>query len=113
MEYKMKNRLFTTLFFVLFVFTVQAVFAQKAETKPTKEKAITEQAKSTEKKAEVKIWNEVCPVMGNKVNPKTPTAEYKGKTIGFCCAGCDKKFKADPEAYMKNLSADGKTFVKK
>jgi YHS domain-containing protein len=110
----MKKQLFTTLFFVLFAFTLQAVFAQKAETKPAKEKAKTVQAKTTEKKAEVKkIWNEVCPVMGNKVNPKTPTAEYKGKTIGFCCAGCDKKFKADPETYMKNLSADGKTFVKK
>ncbi|MBA4317661.1 MAG: hypothetical protein C0412_04605 [Flavobacterium sp.] len=109
----MKKQLFTTLFIVLFAFTFQAVLAQKTETKPTKEKVKTVQTKTTEKKAEVKIWNEVCPVMGNKVNPKTPTAEYKGKTIGFCCAGCDAKFKADPEKYMKNLSADGKTFVKK
>jgi YHS domain-containing protein len=110
----MKRQLFTTLFFVLIAFTFQAVYAQKADTKQTQQKAKTVQAKTTDKKAEVKkIWNVVCPVMGNKVNPKIPTAEYKGKTIGFCCAGCDKKFRADPETYMKNLSADGKTFVKK
>lgn len=110
----MNKQLFTTLFIVLFAFTMQAVSAQKAETNQTKEKTKTVQAKTTDTKTVAKkIWNEVCPVMGNKVNPKTPTAEYKGKTIGFCCAGCDSKFKADPETYMKNLSADGKTFVKK
>lgn len=108
----MKKQLFVTLFLVLTVFTVQSVLAQKAETKQVKAK--TEQAKTTAKKAETKaIWNKVCPVMGNAVNPKTPTAEYKGKTIGFCCAGCDAKFKKDPETYMKNLSEDGTKFVGK
>lgn len=110
----MKKQLFATLVFVLFAFTMQAVFAQKAETKPVKEKAKTEKTKVAVKKTDAKkIWNEVCPVMGNKVNPKTPTAEYKGKTIGFCCPGCDAKFKKDPEKYMKNLSEDGKKFVGK
>lgn len=107
----MKKQLFTTVLFVLFAFTMQAVFAQKTETKQTKEKTKTET--TVKKAAAKKIWNEVCPVMGNKVNPKSPTVEYKGKVIGFCCAGCDAKFKKDPETYMKNLSADGKTFVKK
>jgi len=41
------------------------------------------------------------------------TVEYRGKLIGFCCAGCDKKFISDPENYMKNLSADGKIFIGK
>lgn len=59
------------------------------------------------------IWNEVCPVLGNKVDPKVQTVDYKGKKIGFCCAGCDSKFKADPEKYMANLSADGKKFSRK
>lgn len=107
----MKKQLFITLVFVLFAFTFQAVSAQN-ETKPVKEKAKTE--KTTVKKTDAKkIWNAVCPVMGEKVNPKAPTAEYKGKTIGFCCAGCDEKFKKDPEKYMKNLSKDGKKFVGK
>ncbi len=59
-----------------------------------------------------KIWNKYCPVRGEEVDPESPTVMYKGKKIGFCCPGCDKKFKADPEKYMKNLSEDGKLFIK-
>lgn len=61
----------------------------------------------------VEIWNKVCPVKGEPVDPKAPTYTYKGKTYGFCCKGCDTKFKADPEKYINNLSKDGKTFVGK
>lgn len=60
-----------------------------------------------------KIFNEVCPVLGNKVNPEVKPAEYDGKLYGFCCEGCDKKFKADPKKYSKRLSEDGKKIIKK
>jgi YHS domain-containing protein len=60
-----------------------------------------------------KIWNKFCPVMGEAVKAKVKTVEYQGKTIGFCCKGCIKKFNANPEKYMKNLSPDGQTFVGK
>ncbi len=60
-----------------------------------------------------KIWNTICPVMGNPVDPKAPTIEYKGKLIGFCCDGCDDKFKAEPEKYLKNLNNDGTKFIGK
>jgi len=109
----MKKHLFVTLFLILVVFTMQNVFAQNADTKQTKAKAKTEQTKAPVKAEAKAIWNKVCPVMGNAVNPKSPTVEYKGKTIGFCCAGCDAKFKKDPETYMKNLSPDGAKFVGK
>lgn len=69
---------------------------------------------SSDAKAEnstVKIWNKVCPVKGEEVDPEAPTVEYQGKTIGFCCPGCDKKFRAEPEKYMKNLSEDGTEFI--
>jgi YHS domain-containing protein len=49
------------------------------------------------------IFNKVCPVTKEAVDPKVPTFEYKGKTIGFCCADCIKDFKANPEKYMANL----------
>jgi len=50
------------------------------------------------------VINNTCPVMGGKVDKDTPyKAEYKGKTIGFCCAGCVEKFEADPEKYMAKL----------
>ncbi len=74
--------------------------------------------KTDEKKSEgtntgaLKTWNKVCPVQGEEVDSEAPTTEYKGKLIGFCCPGCDKKFQKDPERYMKNLSDDGTTFVK-
>ncbi len=47
-----------------------------------------------------KIWNEVCPVKGGEVGPKTPTVQYKGKTIGFCCPNCDSTFMNNPEKYI-------------
>jgi len=42
------------------------------------------------------VANKECPVMGGDVDPKIPTAEWDGKTIGFCCeAGkCKEKFLA-------------------
>jgi membrane fusion protein, copper/silver efflux system len=57
------------------------------------------------------IFNQVCPVLGNKVSENAPVVEYKGKKIGFCCPGCDTEFLEEPEKYMKNLSADGKKFI--
>jgi YHS domain-containing protein len=60
----------------------------------------------------IKPYNEVCPVLGNKVSATTKTVEYQGKVYGFCCPGCDDKFAKDPEKYIKNLSDDGKSFNK-
>jgi len=60
-----------------------------------------------------KIWNTICPVMGNPVDPKAPVVEYKGKLIGFCCGGCDDTFKKDPEKYLKNLDNEGAKFIGK
>ena len=50
--------------------------------------------------------NTVCAICGMEVDPKIPTAEYQGKTIGFGCKMCPPKFKADPDrygpAYLRN-----------
>lgn len=43
--------------------------------------------------------NSVCAICGMNVDPKLPTAEYKGQTIGFGCRMCPPKFKADPDRY--------------
>ena len=74
---------------------------------------ITESTDSsvTTKSTELQIWNKVCPVMGNKVDPDGPTVEYNGKLYGFCCPGCDAKFAKNPEKYAKNLSEDGTKFI--
>lgn len=65
----------------------------------------------TKKDITKKIFNSVCPVQGDEVDPEVPAVEYKGKIYGFCCSGCDKKFAANPEKYLKNLSSDGKKFI--
>lgn len=38
--------------------------------------------------------NEYCPMMGGKISEEGGTVEWDGKTIGFCCDGCDEKFMA-------------------
>lgn len=58
-------------------------------------------------------WNKVCPVMGNKINPKIGTVSYEGKAYGFCCAGCDAKFAKNPAKYSKNLNENGTRFTGK
>jgi YHS domain-containing protein len=58
-----------------------------------------------------KIFNAYCPATGGKVDPKVKTVTYKGKTIGFCCSGCDKTFLKDPEKALKNLSKDGQKWI--
>jgi len=63
--------------------------------------------------------NKNCPIMGKEVDAETPTREFKGVTIGFCCPGCDRKWdkktdaekmtllaKASPEAITAILAAD-------
>ncbi len=85
---------------VLSLSGVQNTYAQKE----------TKQAK-TVKVEKKQIWNKVCPVMGDEVDPKVKTVEYKGKVIGFCCKSCIKKFQKDPEKAMKRLSEDGTKFI--
>ncbi len=67
-----------------------------------KEKALVELAKAKKlihatrknilEMGKGKIVNATCPIMGSKLDPnKVPsklTRMYKGKKIGFCCAGC-------------------------
>ena len=47
-----------------------------------------------------------CPVLGGNIN-KQVYADYQGKRIYFCWAGCDAEFKKDPEKYMKKLKEQG------
>jgi hypothetical protein len=43
--------------------------------------------------------NSVCAICGMAVDPKLPTLEYQGKTVGFGCRICAPKFMADPDRY--------------
>ena len=48
------------------------------------------------------IQQTTCPVMGGAINTSMFT-EYKGKKVYFCCAGCEEKFKKEPEKYLAKL----------
>ncbi|MEI7812465.1 MAG: YHS domain-containing protein [Ignavibacteria bacterium] len=76
-----------------------------------KECPVKEGQKVGENAEGAKAWNAVCPVLGNKVDADVETVEYKGKAYGFCCQGCDRKFKANPEKYIRKLSNDGKMIL--
>lgn len=43
-----------------------------------------------------------CIVTGKEINKEDAAGsmEYKGTTYYFCCAGCETKFKEDPEMYV-------------
>jgi len=93
-----------------------------AQEKPQEQKEETKQdslmetvepvnSNSVVESTELKIWNKICPVMGNKVDVDGPTVEYNGKLYSFCCPGCDAKFEKNPEKYSKNLSEDGTKFI--
>ncbi len=64
-------------------------------------------------KAVKQVWNTVCPVSGEAIEAGSPTIEHEGKLVALCCPGCESKFKKDPAKFMKNLSPDGKKFLKK
>lgn len=49
---------------------------------------------------------EVCPVMGGKIN-KDIYSDYKGMRIYHCCPACVDIFKKDPEKYLQKMKAQG------
>ncbi len=49
--------------------------------------------------------NANCPIMGSPVKPDGGSAEYNGKTVGFCCPGCVDKWTAlSEEDKVKKLA---------
>lgn len=49
------------------------------------------------------IINSMCPVTPEEPVESWITADYEGKTVGFCCKSCLRKFNANPDAYIQNL----------
>ena len=38
------------------------------------------------------LVNKKCPMTGEDLAPNPVTADYQGKKVGFCCAGCVTKW---------------------
>ncbi len=51
------------------------------------------------------IIQKTCPVMGGEIDPEV-FIEYKGVRVYFCCWGCDKKFRDNPDQYIPKLPVE-------
>ena len=89
-----------------------SIYAQSDDSENRETKDKTTQVKQNHE-SPLKPWNEICPVRGGKVKENSATVEYNDRNYGFCCPGCDSKFKKEPDKYSKNLSKDGKEFIGK
>ena len=61
--------------------------------------------------------NKVCPIKEGEVDLDSPTREFKGVTIGFCCPGCeakwDKKSEEEKMALLTKNDPDTVTAIQK
>jgi len=65
----------------------------------------TQPAASAPAQGALKPVNKLCPIMENEVDAESPTRQFKGITIGFCCPGCDRKWdRKSDEAKMAMLT---------
>jgi YHS domain-containing protein len=53
-----------------------------------------------------------CPVTGEKITKQSLKAEYYGRTVHFCCHGCLKAAKQNPEKFVKPTVAEQQQAVK-
>ena len=105
--------------FSLFTFAQEKTETETAEKKECSHSCCGTKEKSSESNLEmnidtevVMIWNKVCPIEGSKVNSDSPSVEFEGKVVGFCCADCGTKFEKNPSSYLKNLNDSGTRFIK-
>lgn len=49
-----------------------------------------------------------CPVSGEKLggHGEATSVSYKGRTVKFCCAACEKPFAKEPEKYLAKLPGE-------
>jgi YHS domain-containing protein len=48
----------------------------------------------------------LCPIMGGPID-KTAYADYEGKRVYFCCAGCKSEFLKDPKKHIQKMESQG------
>jgi YHS domain-containing protein len=55
----------------------------------------------------VDVDNKICPVTGDKIDPKSNiTYEYQSKIYHFCCQMCIDPFKKDPQKYIEIINKE-------
>ena len=70
----------------------------------SEDKADTTKQESKELKPQT-----VCPVMGKPID-SSAFIDIQGQRVYFCCPGCEKKLKADPDKYFKKAADNNVLF---
>ena len=48
----------------------------------------------------------LCPVLGGGID-KSVYADYQGKRVYFCCAGCIEAFNKNPQKFVQMMETEG------
>lgn len=85
----------------LVILAIGIIALSSCEQKPKIEVKHATSMNSTGENLKVKVVNAEDPVCHMKTDEfLKETAEYDGKTYGFCSANCKKKFEENPEKYL-------------
>lgn len=64
----------------------------------------------TSKQASLGMMNDACPVSGRPIAQNSPSSEWNGNKIGFCCAGCKNRFDGmtaqDQDGMIEDMNAE-------
>lgn len=96
---KKLNLLLILISLITFAYTdfANAAIIPQEKTNKTKTESKADTDKSSDKKESDKL---ICIVTKEEADPAL-SMEYKGKVYHFCCKKCVKKFKENPEKYIK------------
>ncbi len=91
-------------FFVVII-ALSLNFSHAQDNMNSKEMKKMGTTKTTDVKSTGKFVNNVCIVSHEEIDSKY-FADYNGKTYGFCCNTCLKKFKKDPAKYVAKFETE-------
>ncbi len=93
---------FISMALIALLFCPTYVFAEQGHSQYEHKGSMTGHMKE-EVLSVVEVGNKICPVSGKKTDAMGLVVpyEYKGKIYNFCCEGCVRAFKSDPEKYIK------------
>lgn len=92
-------KIISSIFFTVLLVAAVSVPALSEDTAAKPAQTTTKELKS----------QTVCPVMGKPID-STVYTDIQGQRVYFCCPGCVKKVKADPDKYFKQAAAEGVLF---
>ncbi|MCX8057147.1 MAG: YHS domain-containing protein [Ignavibacteria bacterium] len=94
--------IFLTMIFSLMQVSLGYSNLLQQEKKSTKGTTVEKKdaSKSSQEVKKAEKEELICAVTGEEADPSLKM-EYKGKTYYFCCKKCVKKFKENPEKYIK------------